>query len=145
MYNQIKITINYFRLKKYLMEKLNYNEKTAIITIRDIRRMKPDLRQAFVIWFTKGEEPSGMLYGINFRNLVTYKKMNPVAAFLAIDWYAKDPKTAYSVFAMPLKDDGDKLADHAGELKPIAEKLAEIKKIREKDIKDSENTDDISE
>lgn len=104
MTDQFKITINYFRLKKYLVEQLHYSDHAAVSAISNIRQMTPDIRGAFLTWFTTGVQPEGDFHGINFANLITYRNMNPVAAFLAVDWYVKEPEVAYSVLAMPLKD-----------------------------------------
>lgn len=138
MGDQIKITINYFRLKKYLIEQLNYSERAAIITIEDIRKMNPDIRKAFLVWFTTGEAPKGELHGINYNNLINYRKISPVAAFLAIDWYVKEPEEAYSAIALPLKDDEKKIVGNGKEQR-TSEQLTE------KDTVMSENTADITE
>lgn len=139
MRDQIKITINYLRLKKYLIEQLNYSERTAITTIEDIRKMNPVIRKAFLVWFTTGKKPQGELCGIHFNNLVTYRKMNPVAAFLAIDWYVKEPEAAYATIAMPLKDDGNLIIDETDKMQMVVEQLPE------KGSGIPENTEDITE
>lgn len=138
MRDQIKITVNYFRLKKYLIERLNYSEKAAVTTINDVRRMVPEVRKAFLVWFTTGKKPQGELCGIHYNNLVVYRKMNPVAAFLAVDWYVKDPKAAYATIAMPLKDDGNKLVAITDDMKAAIDQLYDDTKIEQ------ENTEDIT-
>lgn len=116
-----KNTIDYFRLKKYLIEKLNYSERAAIITIDDIRKMEPDIRKALFVWFKTGNTPQGELHGIDYNNLVNYRKISPIAAFLAIDWYVKDPEEAYSVIAVPMKDDEKKIIATTGKTEQLTD------------------------
>lgn len=135
MRDQIKISIQYFRLKKYFMEQLHYSERAAIQSIDDIRNMDPVVRKAFIVWFTTGKLPQGELCGIHYSNLVTYKNMNPVAAFLAIDWYVKEPHAAYAAIAVPLKDQGNMIVDTADRIRPCADPMDAT----------PENTEDIAE
>lgn len=140
MSEQIKITVKYFRLKKYLMEELGYSSKTAAVTISDIRRMVPPVRKAFLVWFTTGKKPQGELCGIHYENLLTYRDLNPVSAFLAIDWYVKDPKEAYAMLAMPSKDQGKKAAE------PASSEMAELlKRFSVGKMEPEENTEDVTE
>lgn len=101
--------ISYFRLKKYLVEKLEYTPHEAVATIKDIRHMKNDLRAAFYEWFTTSKIPEGELNGVNFHALMEAKKLNPVATFLTIDWYCKEPALAKRYIIMPEKDVGYEL------------------------------------
>ena len=138
--DQIRITVKYFRLKKYLIEKLDYNKRTAVETIRDIRKMTPVIRKAFLVWFTTGKTPEGDLCGINYNNLLTYRNLNPVSAFLAIDWYVKDPKNAEVVLARPIQDRSRMKIDPTDDYVPDL-----IKKIAAEQKEIPENKEDITE
>lgn len=137
MKDLIRLTLNYFRLKKYLMEDLDYTEHQAIRTISDIRKMDPSIRRAFILWFTKGEEPKDKLCGVNFQNLMNYRNLNPVAAFLAIDWYREDPMQAFSVLGTGTKDSGMELVQGMEkELDQILQRLDVKKEPETEDTRD---------
>ena len=78
--------------------------------------------------------------GINYNNLLTYRNLNPVSAFLAIDWYAKDPKTAAVTLARPIQDNSQMKIDPSGDYVPDL-----IKKIAAEQKEIPENTEDITE
>ncbi len=141
MMTQEKRTIGYFRLKKYLMEKQNYEKHVAVKTIQDIRKMCPEVKKAFVTWFTTGDAPEGYLCGIHYQNLLQYRNMNPVSAFLAIDWYVKEPDVAGPMLAMPLPDDPKKKVRMS--LEEMPERMRQIaKELEEQEL--SEDTADIA-
>ena len=137
--DKVKLSLNYFRLKKYLISDLGYEEGSAVSAIGRIRNMEPDIKRAFLTWFTTGDIPAGDFHGIDIENLMLYRQLNPVAAFLAVDWYVKEPETAYSLLSMPLKDSINKTS-------PLSE--SDIDKLCSKySIKrpePSENTEDIT-
>ena len=138
MIENIKIIIKYFRIKKYLMNELGYSNKSAIRVIDKIRKMKPEIKRAFVVWFTKGETPKEPLCGVDYDKLLTYRDLNHVSAFLAIDWYARNPEDAFNALSAPQKDVGRE---------PACASEDEINRLLDKysikHVEPTENTDDI--
>ncbi len=104
MIENIKIAVKYFRIKNYLMKELKYSNRGAIRVINKIRKMKPEIKRAFLVWFTTGQTPKEPLCGVDYRKLLKYRDLNHVSAFLAIDWYARNPEEAFNALSMPQKD-----------------------------------------
>ena len=78
--------IKYSSLKRYLRD-LGYGDKDARRSIKKLRAMDPALKQAFALYFNEGLHPEMAIAEITFQELTSKIKMNPVTAFLFLDWH----------------------------------------------------------
>lgn len=86
-------SIKYSSLKRYLRD-LGYGDKDARRSIKKLRAMDPALKQAFALYFNEGIQPEMEIAEITFQELISKVKMNPVTAFLFLDWLNREPDTA---------------------------------------------------
>lgn len=63
-------------------------------TADKIERMDERIKSAFEEWVESGTIPMLEIEGWNYDQLVDRFKMRPVAAFLALDWLAREPEKA---------------------------------------------------
>ena len=56
--------------------------------------MDPELKKLFAAWFKTGKTPECFVEGVSFDILVKTFRMNPVNAFLTLDWLKREPKKA---------------------------------------------------
>ncbi|MBR5535510.1 MAG: hypothetical protein IKU60_02550 [Clostridia bacterium] len=136
--NRLKLVLNYFKLKEYMINKLGYSRHSAKITIGDLRKMKPDIIKHFILWFEKGVDIPAVLYGINFYRLMEHRGLNHISALIAIDYYAKNPQEGYSMLALLPKDSDDNRSDLPEDIKAMADKI-----LQGENTEDKEDTSDI--
>jgi len=107
--------LSYFKLKDRIKE-YGFNDKQAQYTVSRLRRMDKQIKKSFGIWFTKGDLPEYSIENFTVADLINEVKMNPINAFLTLDWLKKEPDTAKKSLLL-LKDRvlnsecGDKAAD----------------------------------
>jgi hypothetical protein len=77
-----------------LIEEFGYTESKAIMIWTKIKEISPDLFITFVEWWESGDQPNVIEGGLTYKELTTEYSMNPIAAFLTLDWLKRDPKTA---------------------------------------------------
>lgn len=94
MVERVVMAISYRRLMNYLADDMGYEERRAKRTIAALRRAEPSILKAFLIWFYTGDFPRESLYGINVKALCDRRGLDPVTAFLTVDWAARDPQSA---------------------------------------------------
>ena len=63
-------------------------------TADKIERMDERIKLAFEEWVDSNVTPSFEIAGWNYDKLIQKFKMRPVAAFLALDWLAREPEKA---------------------------------------------------
>lgn len=140
MLSNIKLSLNYFRIKNYLVDNYGYTPQRAAQIIKKLRRAKPDIRHEFINWFNTGNLPEDLtLYGISFAGLLKNRTLNIVSAFLFIDWYSRMPEEAYNFIVTPLKDDPKLTYENYS-----PEAKEKLEKYRIKIDEEAENTDDIT-
>lgn len=97
------ILLNYFALRRNLIEVWNYKPRTADRTLFRLfladRRVKRQLAA-----FYKGDTPDLCVAGISYAELTDPSRfaMNPYAALLFLDWLIRDPREALRSLTMPL-------------------------------------------
>lgn len=93
--------IKYIELYKELMDL--YGEKFKVVkVINQIRHFDPELKDAFYTFFDKKGKtlPNNLSrQGVTLRELVDGEGMNPLRAFLMLDWISKNPRDAMEYMA----------------------------------------------
>lgn len=59
-----------------------------------IENFSPFLMEAFENWVLYGIEPSFVIKGYSFTSLIEKFKMNPIGAFITLDWIMRDSEIA---------------------------------------------------
>lgn len=62
--------------------------------VQKLLNLQPQLRPAFEAWWGSGHFPDIEVEGYSIESLMKEFGMNPIAAFLALDWLIRDPETA---------------------------------------------------
>ena len=94
MLERIIMRISYKRLLNYLTDNLGYSEIRAKRTISALRRSDSCILEAFLRWFYTSKFPKETLYGVNVKALCDRRSLDPVTAFLTVDWVAREPQAA---------------------------------------------------
>lgn len=82
--------------KKIIKKLLDEGCPTFMIsnTTEKIKSMNEDLKTAFFNWCNNGQTPDIAVEGFSFESLVKDYKMNPIGAFLTLDWLCREPEKA---------------------------------------------------
>lgn len=72
-------------------------------TITKLEMLQPIVAKQFDSWVDSGMFPDLSIEGISFAKLVKERGMNPIGAFLALDWLAREPETAKTSLSKKLK------------------------------------------
>lgn len=99
MLRQDNMKISDKRLWNYFIEDLGYTERRAKRTISALRNMEPRIFEQFQIWFHTAKFPEEPLFGIQVKALCDKRGLDPVTAFLTVDWVAREPQTAKKALA----------------------------------------------
>lgn len=71
-----------------------YLDKNIVLMADKIEKSREDIRSAIEDWLTAGEEKSLEIEGVDYKDLIEKAGMIPIAAYLTLDWVARDPKQA---------------------------------------------------
>lgn len=82
--------MNKMQLEKLLIEKWGYPDYLASKTAQDILQMDSDLYAAFLDWNQSGLLPEYNVGSYTISGLITIYHLEPVAAFLQLNWLKKD-------------------------------------------------------
>ena len=63
-------------------------------TADKVECFSPLLMEAFEYWAKYGIEPSFAIKGYSFASLIEKFKMNPIGAFITLDWIMREPDKA---------------------------------------------------
>jgi hypothetical protein len=78
-----------------LTGRLGLSEADASGMIPEVLAMQPPIKEAFSRWLDTGTLPDQPKYeGYSAQSLATGQGLQPVAAFLTLDWLATDPEIA---------------------------------------------------
>ena len=72
----------------------DYPEFMLEQTADKVERLAPSILQAFEEWVEDQSIPAISIEGWNYCRLIEEFHMRPVAAFLALDWLAREPEKA---------------------------------------------------
>ena len=78
----------------FLKEKFSYPEKNAIMVAEKIIDFQLEVSEAFQAYIESGELPELCYEGFDFEKLSNQYQMNPIAAFLTLDWLKREPEKA---------------------------------------------------
>ena len=82
-------------LTDLLTKSLGHDPADAYGMVQDLLAMQPNIQAAFIDWWQHGIIPSNPTYeGYTPASLATDYKLQPVAAFLTLDWLATEPAVA---------------------------------------------------
>jgi hypothetical protein len=79
---------------KRLVDEYGYSAAKAELVWNKLGNISPGLFQIFIDWWEKGQFPEIVVEGYSFESLQVEHSMNPLAAFLTLDWLTRDPKAA---------------------------------------------------
>ena len=95
MFRMYKITFAQKRkLVEYLREKCNYNEKEIEQAVLGVERMSSDVKEKLMEFLVTGKISSFAVEGVTVMDLIEKSDMNPITAFLAMDYLRQKPKEA---------------------------------------------------
>lgn len=84
--------------KKSIVNRLTiefeYPKRGANIIVQKIRGMQSPLRLEFYKWWHTGDIPTFEVEGYTLVELMSEHNMNPIAAFLTLDWILREPAKA---------------------------------------------------
>ena len=87
-----------YPIKKDIVNRLivefDYPEYGAVIAARKLLHLQGSIRLLFIDWWFQGKKPSLDVEGYTFESLTESYKMNPIAAFLTLDWLIREPERA---------------------------------------------------
>lgn len=87
-------TIDPDSLLPRLLAEFGYPEEGARLVATDLCNSTPQVQSAFLRWWTTGEVPRLSVAGYSTQDLIEQHGMNPIAAFLTLDWLAREPEKA---------------------------------------------------
>lgn len=81
-------------LRERLSAEYGYPPKGAALVAAKLVRLAPPIAAAFETWRQTGALPDITVAGYSFQTLLREHGMQPIAAFLTLDWLARDPAAA---------------------------------------------------
>lgn len=86
-------------LQSRLTKELGYPEAGARIIAEKLVASSPQVKNAFAVWWETGELTDLQVEGFTAQRLMEEHGMNPIAAFLTLDWLIREPKRAIDSLA----------------------------------------------
>ena len=87
-----------YLLKKELVDglitKFGYPKSGAALVSGKLLHLQRPIKSIFKDWWLLGENPDVEIEGYTFESLMELHKMNPIAAFLTLDWLIREPERA---------------------------------------------------
>ncbi len=77
-----------------IMTEFGYPRKRAESAVRKLHKLQPEIKTDFENWWLTGEIPGSEIEGYTVSRLQGEYSMNPIAAFLTLDWLIRDPEIA---------------------------------------------------
>jgi hypothetical protein len=81
-------------LSERLITEFGYPPKGAALVAAKLARLAPPVAAAFAGWWQTGTLPDLMVAGYSLLRLMDEHHMQPIAAFLTLDWLSRDPAAA---------------------------------------------------
>jgi hypothetical protein len=81
-------------LVKRLQDDFHYPASGARLVAEKIVMLSPEIKDAFITWWHEGTLPVLEVAGYTLHTLMEEHGMNPIAAFLTLDWLVRDPQSA---------------------------------------------------
>jgi hypothetical protein len=87
-----------YPLKKELVDglitKYGYPKSGATLVSSKLLHLQRPINSMFRDWWLFGEKPNVDIEGYTFESLMELHNMNPIAAFLTLDWLMREPERA---------------------------------------------------
>jgi hypothetical protein len=80
-----------------LVDEFGYPEAGAKLIAADLAACREPVANAFLRWWDTGRMPEVEIQGYTVQRLMREQGMNPVAAFLALDWLNREPEKALQI------------------------------------------------
>ena len=77
-----------------LLKEENYPAHMVDKTIEKLETLQPEVMLTFTQWLYDGITPSISIEGITFQDLIAEYGMNPIGAFITLDWLIRDSEKA---------------------------------------------------
>lgn len=88
---------------KILIENKNYDKIQTERLVPKIEALPEEIKSALVAWIESGKTVSPEYSGYTVEKILNIKpEMTVLAAYLALDWIRKDPKTAVKAILTPV-------------------------------------------
>lgn len=84
-----------------LVGDLGYNAETVEEIVEDLQHMTLRIRAAFIRWWRGGRLEAPEVEGYSLQRLIEERALNPVSAFLTLDWLAQEPQEAKDALSRP--------------------------------------------
>ncbi len=82
-------------LHDLMINRLGYDPADAHGMVQDLLAMQPDIQESFIDWWQSGALPTYPQYeGHNPASMAAEYRLQPIAAFLTLDWLATEPDVA---------------------------------------------------
>lgn len=85
--------IEYAKLYKKVKEYSNGKHWIDLYNLWKLRNLDAELKEALLIWLEDGV-PTVVIHDVSFVELITSESMNPIQAFLYLDWLKREPVRA---------------------------------------------------
>src|SRR5258707_7292228 len=85
---------NRARIAQRLVDEFEYPEIGALLVADRLAAVTGSLADQFAEWWRNGTSPDLSVQGYTFGSLTERGGMNPIAAFLTLDWLERDPQRA---------------------------------------------------
>ena len=85
--------IKYTKLYQYL-KRNNYSFSEAIHVMKRVDKLDNQIKEYFELWLMDGVVPEKDIKGVTFKHLTREEGMNPIRAFLMLDWIKREPEEA---------------------------------------------------
>ena len=86
-----------------LLPRLNgefgYPEGGARLVAEKLLACAPQIKRAFSLWWETGNLTDLQIEGYSVKRLIDEHSMNPIAAFLTLDWLSREPEKARASLA----------------------------------------------
>lgn len=77
-----------------LLKEENYPTNMVDSTIKKLEQLQPDIKSAFMLWMSDGNNPTITIEGYSFIDLTSKYGMTPIGAFITLDWLKRNPEKA---------------------------------------------------
>lgn len=82
------------KLKQYLKDKCGYTELQVRQTIEAVNQMNQELRKQLMEFLVTKQLPRTVIEEVTLRDFIEKLDMNPITAFLALDYLLTNPEEA---------------------------------------------------
>ena len=77
-----------------LIAKAQFSKDEAEYILTKVETMREDIKAALPTWLKEGKFPSISVEGFTVQSLMDSHSLEPAAAFLTLDWLAREPAKA---------------------------------------------------